>query len=253
MTENLDSRQDERELLEQFAALEVNTVEYQVTRDRLIEHHLPLVHFLARKFSDRGEPMDDLVQVGTIGLIKAIDKFDPALGYEFSTYASPTIVGEIKRHFRDKTWAVRVPRRLQELGASVEKARVELNHSNGHSPTPADIATHLDISLAEVIEALEAQSAYSTISLDYSVDDDGPSIGDSLGVLDVDLEKIIDHETLLPLLTKLDDRSKRILAMRFFDNMSQTAIAEELGLSQMHVSRILAKTLDTLRRGMASD
>ena len=253
MTENLDSRQRERELLEQFAALEADTAEHRIARDQLIEHHLPLVHFLARKFSDRGEPMDDLVQVGTIGLIKAIDKFDPSLGYEFSTYASPTIVGEIKRHFRDKTWAIRVPRRLQELGASVEKARVALNHSNGRSPTPAEIATHLGISLAEVIEALEAQSAYSTVSLDYSVDDDGPSIGDTLGIMDLDLEKIIDHETLLPLLAKLDERSRKILAMRFFENMSQTAIADELGLSQMHVSRILAKTLDVLRRGMTSD
>ena len=252
MTEHLDSRQRDRELLEQFAALEVNTAEYQNLRDRLIEHHLPLVHFLARKFSDRGEPMDDLVQVGTIGLIKAIDKFDPSLGFEFSTYASPTIVGEIKRHFRDKTWAIRVPRRLQELGASLEKARVELNHTLGRSPTPKELAEKLGISLGEVIEALEAQSAYSTVSLDQSIDD-GPSIGESIGVLDLDLAKIEDHETLLPLLNNLDDRSKKILAMRFFDNMSQTAIAEELGLSQMHVSRMLAKTLDTLRRGMTSD
>lgn len=250
MPDRTDSRAQDRELLEQLAALEIGTSEHTRLREQLIEQHLPLVQFLARKFTDRGEPLDDLVQVGTIGLIKAIDRFDVAKGFEFSTYATPTIVGEIKRHFRDKTWAIRVPRRLQELGASIEKARGELSHKLGRAPTPAEIAQTLGISLEEVIEAMESQSAYSTVSLDGSANEDAQTLGESIGNLDEALESIDDRESLKPLLALLDDRAKQILAMRFFDNMSQSAIAEELGLSQMHVSRILTKTLATLRNGM---
>jgi len=245
-------RAHDREMLEQFATLEVGTPEHSALRDALIERHLPLVHFLARKFADRGEPLDDLVQVGTIGLIKAIDRFDASRGFEFSTYASPTIVGEIKRHFRDKTWAIRVPRRLQELGAAVEKTRTTLTHKLGHAPTPAQIAQELNLTLEEVIDAMESQAAYSTVSLDASVNEDSQSLGDSLGELDAALESIDDRESLKPLLATLDERAKQILAMRFFDNMSQSAIAQELGMSQMHVSRILAKTLTTLREGMSN-
>ena len=253
MLDRTDSRSQDRELLEQLSLLEVGSDEHTRLRDVLIERNLPLVQFLARKFMDRGEPLDDLVQVGTIGLIKAIDRFDASKGFEFSTYASPTIVGEIKRHFRDKTWAVRVPRRLQELGAAVEKSRGELSHSLGRAPTPAEIAQAIGVSLDDVIEAMESQSAYSTVSLDGSAHEDAQTLGDSIGHLDEALESIDDRESLKPLLALLDDRAKQILAMRFFDNMSQSAIAEELGLSQMHVSRILAKTLATLRAGMATD
>ena len=253
MPDSILDRAHDREMLEQFATLEVGTPEHSVLRDALIERHLPLVHFLARKFADRGEPLDDLVQVGTIGLIKAIDRFDASRGFEFSTYASPTIVGEIKRHFRDKTWAIRVPRRLQELGAAVEKTRAALTHKMGHAPTPAQIAQELNLTLEEVIDAMESQAAYSTVSLDGSVNEDSQSLGDSLGELDAALESIDDRESLKPLLATLDGRAKQILAMRFFDNMSQSAIAQELGMSQMHVSRILAKTLTTLREGMLSE
>ena len=253
MPDSILDRAHDREMLEQLATLEVGTAEHSALRDVLIERHLPLVHFLARKFADRGEPLDDLVQVGTIGLIKAIDRFDASRGFEFSTYASPTIVGEIKRHFRDKTWAIRVPRRLQELGAAVEKTRTELTHKMGHAPTPAQIAQELNLTLEEVIDAMESQAAYSTVSLDGSFNEDSQSLGDSLGDLDAALESIDDRESLRPLLATLDGRAKQILAMRFFDNMSQSAIAQELGVSQMHVSRILTKTLKTLREGMLSE
>jgi RNA polymerase sigma-B factor len=238
-------------MFEQLAALEAGTSEHEKIRAALIERHLPLVTFMARKFADRGEPLDDLIQVGTIGLIKAIDRFEISKGFEFSTFATPTIVGEIKRHFRDKTWAVRVPRRLQELGASVTKATTELTQKLDRSPTPKEIAKHLGITVDEVAEALESNAAYSTVSLDET-SDTSTSIGEFFGALDEALEGVEYRESLKPLLAQLDDREKRILQMRFFDNLSQSQIATELGISQMHVSRILTKVLSHLREGLIS-
>jgi RNA polymerase sigma-B factor len=239
-------------MFEQLAALEAGTSEHEKLRAALIERHLPLVTFMARKFADRGEPLDDLIQVGTIGLIKAIDRFEISKGFEFSTFATPTIVGEIKRHFRDKTWAVRVPRRLQELGASVTKATNELTQKLDRSPTPKEIAKHLGITVDEVAEALESNSAYSTISLDIT-SDTSTSIRDTFGALDEALEGVEYRESLKPLLAQLEDREKRILQMRFFDNLSQSQIATELGISQMHVSRILKKVLTHLREGLVGN
>jgi RNA polymerase sigma-B factor len=236
-------------MFEQLAALEAGTSEHEKIRAALIERHLPLVTFMARKFADRGEPLDDLIQVGTIGLIKAIDRFEISKGFEFSTFATPTIVGEIKRHFRDKTWAVRVPRRLQELGASVTKATTELTQKLDRSPTPKEIAKHLGIAVDEVAEALESNAAYSTVSLDVT-SDTSTSIGDTFGALDEALEGVEYRESLKPLLAQLEDREKRILQMRFFENLSQSQIATELGISQMHVSRILNKVLTHLRDGL---
>ena len=236
-------------MFEQLAALEAGTTEHESLRAALIERHLPLVTFMARKFADRGEPLDDLIQVGTISLIKAIDRFEIAKGFEFSTFATPTIVGEIKRHFRDKTWAIRVPRRLQELGAAITKANNELTQKLDRSPTPKEIAKHLGVTVDEVAEALESNAAYSTVSLD-SGSDESPTIGDSVGSLDEALEGVEYRESLKPLLAALDDREKRILQMRFFDNLSQSQIATELGISQMHVSRILTKVLAQLRTGL---
>ena len=238
-------------MFEQLAALEAGTSEHEALRAALIERHLPLVTFMARKFADRGEPLDDLIQVGTIGLIKAIDRFEISKGFEFSTFATPTIVGEIKRHFRDKTWAVRVPRRLQELGASVTKATTELTQKLDRSPTPKEIAKHLRITVDDVAEALESNAAYSTVSLDVT-SETSTSIGETFGALDEALEGVEYRETLKPLLAQLDDREKRILQMRFFDNLSQSQIATELGISQMHVSRILNKVLTHLREGLIS-
>jgi RNA polymerase sigma-B factor len=221
-------------------------------RDELVEMHVPLVEYLARRFRNRGEPLDDLVQVATIGLIKSVDRFDLERGVEFSTYATPTIVGEIKRHFRDKGWAIRVPRRLQELKLSLTKATSELSQSLGRSPTVAELAGHLGMSEEEVLEGLESANAYSAVSLDApdGGDEDAPAVADTLGIQDEGLEGVEYRESLKPLLERLPPREKKILLLRFFGNMTQSQIAGELGISQMHVSRLLARTLAQLRRGL---
>ena len=209
--------------------------------------HLPLVEHCARRFRNRGEPHEDLVQVGTIGLIKAVDRFETDRGVEFSTYATPTIIGEIKRYFRDKGWAIRVPRRLQELRMQITATTAELTQKLGRSPTPRELAEVIGCSVEEIIEGMESSNAYSTLSLDASGDssDDGPpSLLDALGVDDHNLEHVEIRESLKPLLEGLDPREKRILLLRFFKNMTQSQIAEEIGVSQMHVSRLLTKTLD---------
>lgn len=220
-------------------------------RDALVELHLPLVEHLARRFAGRGEPVDDLIQVGTIGLIKSVDRFDPGRGVEFSTYATPTIVGEIKRHFRDKGWAVRVPRRLQELRQSLSAATEELAHRLGRAPTVAEIAARLEVSEEEVLEGLESANAYSTVSLEARTDvGDGPAVLDAMGFDDAALDGVVYRETLRPLLAQLAPRERHILMLRFFANMTQSQIADEVGISQMHVSRLLAKTLAALRSGL---
>ena len=250
-------RARERELIAVMADTDVDDPVHRRARDELVTLHLPLVHFLARRFRDRGEPLDDLVQVGTIGLIKAVDRFDPERGVEFSTYATPTIVGEIKRHFRDKGWAIRVPRRLQELRISLGRATAELSQKSGRAPTVAELAAHLGISEDDVIEGLEGAQAYSTTSLDAHAGgddgDDAPSLADRLGTDDLDLEAVEYRESLKPLLAALPSRERRILALRFFHGMTQSEIAAEVGISQMHVSRLLAKSLATLREGMLDD
>ena len=250
-------RARERALIALMADTDADDPAHRRARDELVTLHLPLVQFLARRFRDRGEPLDDLVQVGTIGLIKAVDRFDPERGVEFSTYATPTIVGEIKRHFRDKGWAIRVPRRLQELRISLGQATAELSQKSGRAPTVAELATHLGISEDEVIEGLEGAQAYSTTSLDAHAGghdgDDAPSLVDRLGTEDLDLEAVEYRESLKPLLAALPSRERRILALRFFHSMTQSEIAAEVGISQMHVSRLLAKSLATLREGMLDD
>ena len=244
-----------RELFEQLATLPAGGEERQRIRGELVELHLPLVEYLARRFRNRGEWLDDLTQVATIGLIKSIDRFDLARGVEFSTYATPTIVGEIKRHFRDKGWAVRVPRRLQELKLALTKAISDLAQRLGRAPTVAELAAHLQMSEEEVLEGLESANAYSTVSLDApdSGDEDAPAVAESLGMLDDALEGVEYRESLKPLLERLPPREKKILMLRFFGNMTQSQIATELGISQMHVSRLLARTLTQLREGLTTD
>ncbi len=217
-------------------------------RNHLVRMHLPLVEHLARRFRNRGEPLDDLTQVATIGLIKSVDRFDPERGVEFSTYATPTVVGEIKRHFRDKGWAVRVPRRLQELRLSLTSATAELSQLHGRAPTVHELAQRLSISEEEVLEGLESANAYSTLSLDVpDTDDESPAVADTLGAEDDALEGVEYRESLKPLLEELPPREKKILLLRFFGNMTQSQIAQEVGISQMHVSRLLARTLAQLR------
>jgi RNA polymerase sigma-B factor len=244
-----------RELFRRMAELSPEDPARAQIRDRLVRMHLPLVEHLARRFRNRGEPLDDLTQVATIGLIKSVDRFDPQRGVEFSTYATPTIIGEIKRHFRDKGWAVRVPRRLQELRLSLTAATSELSQRNGRSPTVAELAGHLGLTEEEVLEGLESANAYSTLSLDVpeSGDDESPAVADSLGSEDEALEGVEYRESLKPLLEQLPAREKRILLLRFFGNMTQSQIADEIGISQMHVSRLLARTLAQLREKLLVD
>ncbi|WP_101524943.1 RNA polymerase sigma factor SigF [Nocardioides houyundeii] len=224
-------------------------------RDELVHLHLALVEHCARRFRNRGEPYEDLVQVGTIGLIKAVDRFETDRGVEFSTYATPTIIGEIKRHFRDKGWAIRVPRRLQELRMQISGASGELTQRLGRSPTPRELAEEIGCTVEEIIEGIESSNAYATLSLDAGDDsDDGPpSMMDTLGIDDVNLEHVEIRESIKPLLEGLDPREKKILLLRFFKNMTQSQIAEEIGVSQMHVSRLLTRTLDQMRASLESD
>jgi RNA polymerase sigma-B factor len=244
-----------RAMFELLVALPPGSPEREQIRGTLVELHLPLVEYLARRFRNRGEWLDDLTQVATIGLIKSIDRFDLERGVEFSTYATPTIVGEIKRHFRDKGWAVRVPRRLQELKLSLTKAIGELAQREGRAPTVSELAAHLQMSEEEVLEGLESANAYSTVSLDApdSGDEDAPAVADSLGIVDEALEGVEYRESLKPLLERLPPREKKILLLRFFGNLTQSQIAAELGISQMHVSRLLARTLTQLRDGLTND
>ncbi|MEU7022033.1 RNA polymerase sigma factor SigF [Streptomyces sp. NPDC046203] len=241
-------RSGARALFVELRELPEGSAERAALRDRLVRMHLPLVEHLARRFRNRGEPLDDLTQVATIGLIKSVDRFDPERGVEFSTYATPTVVGEIKRHFRDKGWAVRVPRRLQELRLSLTTATAELSQLHGRSPTVHELAERLGISEEEVLEGLESANAYSTLSLDVpDTDDESPAVADTLGAEDEALEGVEYRESLKPLLEDLPPREKRILLLRFFGNMTQSQIAQEVGISQMHVSRLLARTLAQLR------
>ncbi|MDT0378094.1 RNA polymerase sigma factor SigF [Streptomyces sp. DSM 42041] len=237
-----------RALFVELRAMPDGSPEHAELRNRLVRMHLPLVEHLARRFRNRGEPLDDLTQVATIGLIKSVDRFDPDRGVEFSTYATPTVVGEIKRHFRDKGWAVRVPRRLQELRLSLTSATAELSQQHGRAPTVHELAQRLKISEEEVLEGLESANAYSTLSLDVpDTDDESPAVADTLGAEDDALEGVEYRESLKPLLEELPPREKKILLLRFFGNMTQSQIAQEVGISQMHVSRLLARTLAQLR------
>jgi len=222
-------------------------------RDELVHLHLPLVEHCARRFRNRGEPFEDLVQVGTIGLLKSIDRFDLERAVEFSTYATPTIIGEIKRYFRDKGWAIRVPRRLQELRMQIGSASAELTQVLGRSPTPRELAEKIGCSVEDILEGIESSNAYSTLSLDAGdsdSDDGAASILDAIGVEDENLEHVEIRESIKPLLDRLDAREKRILLLRFFKNMTQSQIAEEIGVSQMHVSRLLNRTLVELRTSL---
>ncbi|GAA4733395.1 hypothetical protein GCM10023350_16150 [Nocardioides endophyticus] len=228
---------------------------HAAAREDLVHLHLPLVEHCARRFRNRGEPLEDLVQVGTIGLIKSVDRFDTDRGVEFSTYATPTIIGEIKRYFRDKGWAIRVPRRLQELRMQIGTASAELTQSLGRSPTPRELAEAIGCTVEEIIEGIESSNAYSTLSLDASDDsDDGAaSMLDAIGIDDEGLEHVEIRESIKPLLDRLAPREKKILLLRFFKNMTQSQIAEEIGVSQMHVSRLLNRTLEQLRTSLEEE
>ena len=246
------SKRRSAELFVELTADGASQATRTAARDELVHLHLPLVEHCARRFRNRGEPFEDLVQVGTIGLLKSIDRFDVERAVEFSTYATPTIIGEIKRYFRDKGWAIRVPRRLQELRMQIGAATAELTQSLGRSPTPRELAGAIGCSVEEIVEGIESSNAYSTLSLDATDDseDAGGSMLDAIGVVDENLEHVEIRESLKPLLDALEPREKKILLLRFFKNRTQTQIAEEIGVCQMHVSRLLTRTLDQLRTSL---
>ncbi|MFF5423450.1 MULTISPECIES: RNA polymerase sigma factor SigF [unclassified Streptomyces] len=259
--ETLDTRTLSRSLFLRLRALDAEGVaadspERTYVRDTLIELNLPLVRYAAARFRSRNEPMEDIVQVGTIGLIKAIDRFDCERGVEFPTFAMPTVVGEIKRFFRDTSWSVRVPRRLQELRLALTKAGDELAQKLDRSPTVPELAAVLGVSEEDVVDGLAVGNAYTASSLDSpSPEDDGGegSLADRLGYEDTALEGVEYRESLKPLLAKLPPRERQIIMLRFFANMTQSQIGEEVGISQMHVSRLLTRTLAQLREGLISD
>jgi len=239
-------------LLSLMAELPADSPDRPRVRQRLIEAYLPLAEHLARRFRNRGEPYDDLVQVACLALVKSVDGYDHGRGAAFTSYAIPMILGELKRHFRDKGWNVRVPRRLQELRLDIGKAGADLAQQLGHSPTVAELAEHLGVNEDDVIEAMESGHAYRALSLHAPVagDDSGAELADMLGGLDPDLENVENREALRPLLAKLPQREQRIIVMRFFGNMTQSQIATQLGISQMHVSRLLAHAIGVLREGL---
>jgi RNA polymerase sigma-B factor len=218
-------------------------------RDELVAAHLGLAEYLARRFANRGEPLDDLVQVASLGLLKAVGRFDPERGVEFSTYATHTIVGELKRHFRDRGWAIRAPRRMQELYLRLGKVVGSLGQELGRSPTIAELAAETQVSEEEVLEALEAGQAYRFASLDAPAggDGEGETMGARFGADDPEMLGAEQRATLSPLLQQLAPREQLILHMRFFEGLTQSEIAGRLGISQMHVSRLLARSVAQLR------
>jgi RNA polymerase sigma-B factor len=218
-------------------------------RDELVEEHAPLAQFLAGRFANRGEPRDDLVQVALVGLFKSVERFDPGRGLQFSTFATPTILGELKRHFRDRGWAVRVPRRVQELHLQLGRIVSALGQEEGRSPTPAEVAERAGVSEEAVLEAMEAGSLYRLVSLDGSVtpDDEGGELMACLGAEDSGFRRIEHRSEIAELLNVLPERERRIVELRFFDSLTQSEIAERVGVSQMHVSRLLTRSLERLR------
>ena len=234
--------------------------EYRATgsrtiRDELILEHVGLARSLARRYSGRGEAVDDLEQVATVGLLKAVERFDPERGLAFTTFAVPTITGEIKRHFRDRGWATRVPRGLQDLALRLTRTVQELGHELGRSPSIEELAGALEVSTEMVLEAMEANRSYSASSLDAPAPDDGNGSGLErvLGELDPGMEAVEREMVVRDLLEQLSDRDRQIVQLRFFDGLTQSEIAERINISQMHVSRLLARALSTLRGQLESE
>ncbi|MEU0437871.1 RNA polymerase sigma factor SigF [Streptomyces sp. NPDC006290] len=249
-----DARELSRLFFDQLAVLEEGTPEYQYARNTLIEMNITLVQFAASRFRSRGQDeMEDIVQVGTIGLIKAIDRFELSREVEFTSFAVPYIVGEIKRFFRDTTWAVHVPRRLQEARVALAKATEELRSRLGRTPSTRELSELMSLSEEEVIEARKASNGYTSASLDAAItssEDGEAALAAFIGVDDTALELVEDFNALAPLIAELDGRERRIIHMRFVDELTQAQIGEHLGVSQMHVSRLLNRTLTKLRTGM---
>ena len=229
--------------------LEEGSAKFVRQRDSIVERCLPLADHIARRFDGRGEPRDDLVQVARVGLVNAVIRFNVDAGSDFVSFAVPTIMGEVRRHFRDNSWSVKVPRRLKELHLRLGAANAELSQKLGRAPTPSELAAELEMDREEIVEGLVAGSSYNTLSIDGAGGgtEEAPAIADTLGDVDLNLDQIENRESLRPLLASLPERERQVLLLRFFESMTQTQIAERVGISQMHVSRLLAKSLTRLR------
>lgn len=236
-------------LLEQYAITDLTHPHREALRAKLVTGYLPVAQHIARRFVNRGEPLDDLVQVATVGLINAIDRFAPERGSDFFSFAVPTITGEVRRHFRDLGWSMRVPRRLKDLHVSINGVVSDLAQQLGRAPKPSEIAARLDIPVSEVLEGLEASEAYRSSSLDemLSSEKGSATVGELVGEADAELKRVDSRQALRPVLAELGPRERTIVMLRFFGNMTQTQIADEIGISQMHVSRLLTQTLERLR------
>ncbi|WP_031004186.1 RNA polymerase sigma factor SigF [Streptomyces sp. NRRL F-5727] len=249
-----DARSLSKVFFQELATLEEGTHAYQYARNTLIEMNMSLVRYAAGRFRHRADEMEDIVQVGMIGLIKAIDRFELSREVEFVTFAVPYIVGEIKRFFRDTSWAVHVPRRLQEARVELAKATEELSTRLGRMPTVKELADLMSLSEEEVTEARLASNGYNSSSLDAALsgeDEDGDaSLADFIGTEDPAMELVEDFHSLAPLIADLDERDRRIIHLRFVEELTQAQIGEQLGCSQMHVSRLLARTVKRLREGL---
>ncbi|AEV76753.1 RNA polymerase sigma-70 factor, sigma-B/F/G subfamily [Mycolicibacterium rhodesiae NBB3] len=249
MSESTSEYADLTEMFRRLATLDEESAAFRRQRDEIIRRALPLANHIARRFRNRGEPIDDLVQAARVGLVNAVNRFDPENGADFLAFAVPTMMGEVRRHFRDYGWAVKVPRRLKDLQSQMVKARSALSQDLGRAPTATEIANYLGIDRESVIEATIASNNYTTLSTDVqtSTDSEHRAIGDTLGDVDPNLDKVLALQTVRPLIAALPDREQTVLTLRFFENLTQTQIAERMGYSQMHVSRLIAKALATLR------
>jgi RNA polymerase sigma-B factor len=236
-------------LFAELATLDSGSPRRAELRDRLVTAHLPLAHRVARRFSHRGEPQDDLDQVASVGLVHAVDRFEPDRGSDFLSFAVPTITGEVRRYFRDHAWAMRVPRRLKDLHVAIGSAMSVLAQQHGRAPTAGELATYLNLPREHILEGLEAASGYHTSSLDSLLDAEGTgaALDEVVGAADAELDRVEYRATLAPLLSRLSERECIVLKLRFFAGLTQSEIAQQVGLSQMHVSRLLSRILIRLR------
>jgi RNA polymerase sigma-B factor len=235
----------------ELAGLSKGSARHTALRQELITDCQPIARHIARRFAHRGEPQEDLEQVAMLGMINAVDRFEPERGSDFLSFAVPTITGEIRRYFRDRAWSIQLPRRLKDLHLSIRSAAAELTQRHGRTPRPSEIAEHIGVPIDDVLDGLSAATAYRSDSLDRPLaEDSDATVKDMLGVGDTALDLVEDRESVKPLLAKLPERERTVLLLRFFRGMSQAGIADELGVSQMHVSRLLTQTLRKLRDGV---
>jgi len=250
-----EQRLRERELFEEYARLRqgdgcspADQSALRSVRDELVTMHLGLVHHLARRYGAQGPTGEDVVQVGIVGLINAVDRFELDRGNEFSTFATPHIIGEMRKFFRDDSWAVHVPRRLRDLTSSVNRARSELALDLGRPPTVAELSGHLAVPEEDILAALEAATLRGASSIDSPIDTDGRTLADTLPFAEGSFDQVENRLLAESLLASLPERERRIVVARIYEELGQSRIADELGISQVHVSRLLRSSLDTLRR-----